>query len=100
MEVSQAQFDLNGAREDLVKARTAIHAFDVAAVKQEVQPGLPIAKTAYERGLRALNDLGFRRRGLSVSLVIIVALIAGLVMKIRQVDRRRSDFARSERGDA
>ena len=28
MEVSQAQFDLNGARESLVKARTAVHAFD------------------------------------------------------------------------
>jgi hypothetical protein len=35
-----------------------------------------------------------------VSLVVIVALIAGLVMKLRQVDRRRAGAAPGERGDA
>ncbi len=100
MEVSQAQFDLNGAREDLVKARTAVHTVNVSAVRQAVEPGLGISEKAYGRGVRALDELGFRRRGLSVSLVIIVALIAGLVLKIRQVDRRRSGSAPSERGDA
>jgi hypothetical protein len=96
MEVSQAQFDLNGAREALVKARTAVHAFNPAAVKQDVEPGIGIAQKAYTRGVRAMGELGFRRKGLGVSLVIIVALIAGLVMKIRQVDRRS---APSQRGD-
>jgi hypothetical protein len=100
MEVSQAAFDLNGAREALVKARTAIHGFEVAPVKQEVQTGLSIAQKAYGRGVRALDELGFRKKGLGVSLVIIVALIAGLVMKIRQVDRRRAESVPSERGDA
>jgi hypothetical protein len=37
--------------------------------------------------VRALKDLQFRRKGLAVSVVIILALIAGLVLKIRQVDR-------------
>jgi hypothetical protein len=97
MEVSQGQFDLNGAREALVKARTAIHGFDPAAVRQEVGPGIGIAQKAYERGVRAMDELGFRRKGLGVSLVIIVVLIAGLVMKIRQVDRRSIP---SKRGDA
>ncbi len=86
MEVSQAQFDLGGAREDLVKARTAVHAFNVAAVKQEVEPGLAISEKAYQRGVRALAELGFRRKGLAVSVAIILALIVGLVLKIRQVD--------------
>jgi hypothetical protein len=96
MEVSQAQFDLNGAREALVKARTAIHAFSPAAVKQDVEPGIGIAQKAYARGVHAMGELGFRRKGLGVSLLIIVALIAGLVMKIRHVDRRS---APSQRGD-
>jgi hypothetical protein len=100
MEVSQGQFDLTGARESLVKARNAVHAFNAQAVKQEVQPGLAIAEKAHARGLRALEDLRFRKAGLGVSLVVIVALIAGLVMKIRQVDRRRAGAAPGERGDA
>ena len=48
--------------------------------------------------MRALEELRFRKVGLGVSLVIIVALIAGLVVKIRQVDRRGRRRLR-ERGD-
>jgi hypothetical protein len=88
MEVSQAQFDLNGAQEALVKARAAVHTVRVDAVKREVEPGLAISARAQARGARALDELGFRRKGLVVSVAIILALIAGLVLKIRQVDRR------------
>ncbi|MBI3007372.1 MAG: cytochrome c3 family protein [candidate division NC10 bacterium] len=87
MEVSQAQFELKGARDALVKARAAVHAFTVEAVKQEVEAGMGIATKAYARGVRALKDLQFRRKGLAVSVVIILALIVGLVFKIREVDR-------------
>jgi hypothetical protein len=90
MEVSQAQFDLNGAKDAVVKARAAIPAFTVQAVKKEIEPGLQIGAKAYARGVRALDELQFRRKGLAVSLVIIVALIAGLVFKIRELDRRRA----------
>jgi hypothetical protein len=89
MEVSQAQFELNGARDDLIKARAAVHAFKVDAVKQAVEPGLAVSAKAYARGLRALEELGFRRKGLAVSLVVIFALIAGLVVKIRHLERPR-----------
>ena len=89
MEVSQAQFDLNGAQDALVKARAAIHGFTVAAVRAEVEAGLAIAAKARQRGLRALDELAFRRRGLVVSVIIVLALIAALVLKIREVDRRR-----------
>jgi len=88
MEVSQARFDLNGANDALVKARAAVHAFKVDAVKKEADAGLGIAQKAYERGVRALEELRFRRTGLVVSLVIIVVLIAGLVLKLRQLERR------------
>ena len=89
MEVSQAQFDLKGAKDALVKARAAIHGFTVAAVRAEADPGLAIAAKAQERGARALDELSFRRRGLVVFVIIVLALIVGLVLKIREVDRRR-----------
>ncbi len=88
MEVSQAQFDLNGAKEALVKARAAVHAFTVDAVRKETEPGLGVAAKAYARGLRALKELKFRRQWLAVSVVVILVLIVGLVFKIRDVDRR------------
>jgi len=98
MEVSQAQFDLNGAREDLVKARAAVHAFAVGPVKQEVDAGLAISEKAHARGVRALGELGFRRKGLAVSVMIILALIVGLVLKLRQVERGAPPGADTERG--
>lgn len=88
MEVSQGQFELAGAREELVKARTAVHTFDVGPVKQAVDAGLAVTERAYARGVRAIEELGFRRKGLAVSVAIILALIVGLVLKIREVDHR------------
>jgi len=89
MDVSQAQFDLNEAKGALVKARAAVHAFAVDAVKKETDAGLGVSAKAHARGVRALRELQFRRAGLVVFLVIIVALIAALVLKIRQLERRQ-----------
>ena len=89
MEVSQASFDLSAAGEALVKARAAVHAFSPETVTKEVQPGLTVAGKAYARGVRALDELAFRRRGLGVSVVVILAVIVGLILKIREVDRRQ-----------
>ena len=88
MEVSEAQFGLNEARTSLVSARNAVHSFSVDAVREEVDSGLEITSAAYRRGEQAMRDLHFRRLGLTVSVVIIIALIVGLVLKIRQVERR------------
>ena len=88
MEVSQAQFDLNAAADALVKARASIHGFVVDAVRKEVDAGLTVSAKAEARGHRALEELRFRRRGLAVALVIILVVIAGLLVKIRQAERR------------
>jgi predicted CXXCH cytochrome family protein len=87
MEVSQAEFELNEAKTALIKARASIHAFSVVTVKQEIEPGLKVSAKAYAGGVKALEDLGFRRKGLVVSVAIILALIGGIVMKIRQMER-------------
>jgi hypothetical protein len=98
MEVSQAQFDLGGANDALIKARAAVHAFAPDAMRKEAEPGLAVSAKAHARGERALEELQFRRKGLAVSVVIILALVGGLVLKIRDSDRRAR--ASSGRGEA
>jgi predicted CXXCH cytochrome family protein len=88
MEVSQPQFELKDAVNNLVEARLAIHTFDVGAVRGPVEKGLAIARKAHEQGVRALAELRFRRDGLFVSLAIIALVIAALALKIRQIERR------------
>ena len=89
MEVSQPIFELNGAKTALIKARASIHGFNLDGVKAEVEPGLEITRKAHSRGLRALHELQFRRKGLAVSVLIIMALIVGLILKIRRLESKR-----------
>ena len=79
MEVSQAEFDLNEAKTALIKGRAAIHAFSVVTLKKEIDPGLQMSAKAYAGGVRALDELNFRRKWLAVSALIILALVVGLV---------------------
>ena len=89
MEVSEARFELTGANDALIKAGAAVHTFTLAAVKRETEVGLAISAKADARGLQALAELQFRRKGLALSVLIILALIVGLVLKIRQIERRQ-----------
>jgi predicted CXXCH cytochrome family protein len=84
MEVSQAQVDLGGARNALIQARAAVHTFRVDSVSAYVDSGLGVADSAIGRGRKALGELRFRRAGLVISVGLILLLITGLVLKIRQ----------------
>jgi predicted CXXCH cytochrome family protein len=90
IEVSEAQFELTGAMTALVEARAAVHSFDIGQVEEKVVEGLEVALNASERGRQAHQELRFRRVGLALSVLIIVSLLVGLVLKIRQIEERRS----------
>jgi predicted CXXCH cytochrome family protein len=87
MQVSHAQVDLKGALTDLIKARTAVHSFSIGAVQKETEPGLKISAKAYAQGERALEEMEFRRKGLAVSVLIILSVIVGVVLKIRRLEQ-------------
>jgi hypothetical protein len=86
MEVSQAFFELEDVNNAKIRAHSAIHAFRVGPVRDEVLAGLAITARAEERGREALAEHHFRRVGLGLSSAIIVLLIVGLVLKIRQLE--------------
>jgi hypothetical protein len=86
VEVGEALASLNDAQSAMVKARAAVHAFDPEVVASEAAPGDSVAAAALARGIDALGEVRFRRIGLAVSVLIILALIAGLIMKIRDFE--------------
>jgi len=88
MEVSQAKFELRGAADNLLKARAEVHLFDPAPVRRLTEEGVQIANKMYAKGEQALADLRFRHRGLWISVGIILVTIVGLVLKIKEIDRR------------
>jgi predicted CXXCH cytochrome family protein len=87
MEVSQAMFELEEVNNALTMARSAIHSFRVEPVAENVTAGLALTQAGIDRGIAALEEHRFRRVGLALSATIILVLIIGLVLKIRQLDR-------------
>lgn len=87
MEVSRVRFDLVSASNALTKARSNVHLFRTSAVHAVTLEGLAAARKASQGGIARLKERDFRRRGLFVSLVLILASIAALVVKIRERDR-------------
>ncbi len=88
MEVSEARFSLSEALTALVSARTAVHSFDIEAVKEEVEAGLAVTSSTYALGDEALRELQVRRKGLAVSVALILLLISGVVLTIRRLEAR------------
>jgi hypothetical protein len=86
--VSQAQFDLEEVTNALVQARTATHTFSVDSVQVRVDAGLALTARGHERAEQALREHLFRRQGLAVSVVLILMVIAGIALLIRDIERR------------
>jgi hypothetical protein len=89
MEVSRIEFDLSRAAEALTKARTDVHLFQASVVRKATEEGLTVAREAKTAAVRVRGEREFRRKGLFVSLGLILVAIAALVAKIRDVDRHR-----------
>jgi hypothetical protein len=89
MEVSQAKFDLNEVGAAITKTRAAVHAFTTAKVEEVARQGEELADGTLKKGEAAIAELQFRRKGLGVSLVIILAVAVALFYKIREIDRRK-----------
>ena len=89
MEVSEAQLQLMDGRENMIKARLAVHAFQTAAVAKPVQAGLVVAGKTYAAGVAAMKERTFRRFGLSISLAAILATMVGLWLAIRSIENHR-----------
>jgi len=88
MEVSDQELALGELRTKLTQARTEIHRFDPAALDRVVEEGMKGLSSVERAGNQALADLNYRRRGLFVSFAAIMLVVIGLVLKIRELDRR------------
>ena len=86
MEVSEAQVRLIEGRENLIKARLAMHAFDLGEVKKPVDAAMAIATETRQTGEAALREKDYRRFGLAVSVVLIVLAMAALWLLIRRIE--------------
>jgi predicted CXXCH cytochrome family protein len=89
MDTGEAEFALNEASTKLTQARTYVHAFSFPAMEPIVEEGIQHAAAAGKEGSRAVHEFHFRRQGLWATLAILFLLVTGLLVVIRDLDRRR-----------
>jgi hypothetical protein len=77
-----------------IELEVLVHSFSTAddgPFAQTAAEGLEHARTATELGLAALDELEYRRTGLVASLGIILLVLVGLWLKIRDLSQRRDE---------
>jgi hypothetical protein len=89
IEVTADRFALRTGRDHLVEARVLVHAFDEERFLASVDEGAKSANAGVTAAERAFAELRQRRVGLVVSLAVIAAVIAGLVLKLREIEGRQ-----------
>jgi predicted CXXCH cytochrome family protein len=87
MEVGDQEIALNEARTRLVLARTEVHAFNPESLDAVVNEGSKILEGVDRAGADALDELAYRRRGLFVSLALILIVVTALGLKVRDLAR-------------
>jgi cytochrome b6 len=88
VEVREATSELDGAVDAQIQLEVLVHSFSVdkdGAFAKKHEEGRQHAVAALEAARKALEELAFRRRGLAVSLGLIVLVLIGLALKIRQI---------------
>lgn len=86
MEVSQVRLEEAQGRDSLTKARVTVHSFQPDKVEQDTQAGMRIADKTYKAGVQALAERDYRRKGLGLTLITILVVLAGLRMYFRQAE--------------
>ncbi len=89
MEVDDILFALRDAKQARLQARTAVHAFDLKAFSEVLDPGLRIAGTSLEEANAANDEYYYRRIGLAVVTLIITVTIVLLFFFIRRIEREQ-----------
>ncbi|MCH7766025.1 MAG: cytochrome c3 family protein [Acidobacteria bacterium] len=92
MDVGEARLVQANARENLIKARVDVHAFNAARVEETVESGLVLAAEAHQAGEAALDELAFRRKGLGLSLLAIAFVVFSLWLLIRHIERGKEEI--------
>jgi hypothetical protein len=88
VEVGEVLTEVEHAVDAGIGMAVLVHTFDAgteSAFGEQYAEGVSSAESALEKGQEALAELAFRRRGLGVSLVIILALLVALGLKIRSL---------------
>ncbi|RMG44584.1 MAG: hypothetical protein D6718_09670 [Acidobacteria bacterium] len=98
VEIGRGQSELEQAVDAQIGLEVMVHTFDVSEGSEfakGLEEGQAHAAAALDYGKKALEELQLRRRWLAVSLVVIVLVLIGLALKVRQLSLERIEQERA-----
>ncbi len=93
VQTRDAAEQIDRAVDTQIQLEVLLHEFTAGEDSQfaaKYEEGLEHANAALDSGHEALGELTFRRKGLAISLVIILLLLVALGLKIRQISERQA----------
>jgi hypothetical protein len=90
VETRKALNEVDAAVDAQIELEVLVHGFAAdpkSAFARKQEEGVVHARAALAAGQGALGELAFRRRGLAISLGLIVLVLIGLALKIRDLSR-------------
>jgi len=84
----KASLAVDRAVDAQIQLEVLVHTFDASEgspFAKQHEEGIAQARSALDQAQSALDELKYRRRGLGVSLVVILLVLIGLGLKIRQI---------------
>jgi hypothetical protein len=90
VETRAALREIDAAVDNQIELEVLVHGFSSSpqgAFARKQAEGVAHARAALAAAGKALDELAYRRRGLGVSLVLIVLVLIGLALKIRQLSQ-------------
>src|SRR5205085_1386346 len=85
VEVRAVRPELDAAVDNQIELEALVHSFSPAgAFAEKKKEALQHAQAALQAGQRSLDELQYRRRGLFIALGVILMVLVGLAIKIRQ----------------
>ncbi len=87
MLMDEARVELEGARQEIIQARTQVHAAGAVPVQERTGAAMAASDKASAAARFAFAEIRYRRTGLVVALALILVAILALLLRIRRIEQ-------------
>jgi hypothetical protein len=87
--VTDGLFALKDARQKAFESQTAVHTFNADTVVEITSAGYTKANQAADIAEELLDDFVFRRKGLAISVIVLLILAFAIWIKVRGIESRQ-----------
>lgn len=87
MDMSDSRVGMEQVASFLTKSRSYVHSFSPEKIQSITEEGKKLARDVTDQAVKAQKEVSSRKKGLWISILFLILLIAGLILDIRHRER-------------